>query len=823
MLVSPVLFKHASAVPKGPMSHDPSPRVPELLAPAGGPDALRAAVRNGADAVYLGTDALNARRGAENFTLETLPEVCRFAHLRGSRVYLTANVVVLESELEDALAMVARAWEAGVDAVIVQDLGLLRALRESLPDVRVHASTQIDAHNLATVRALADLGVSRVTLAREVSVAEIAALAAGSAVEVESFVHGSLCFCHSGQCLMSSMIGARSANRGLCAQPCRLPYDLVGRDGRIAEVDGRYLLSPKDLAGVALLPDLVRSGVAALKIEGRMKSPEYVAAVVSVYRAALDRAIADPDDFAVTPSETERLEEAFNRGFTEAYLIDERGDAMMSYRRPNNRGVAVARVAATAPGHATLALDRALESRDTIEFWTATGRFAQAAGRMEADGGAVTAAPARARVIIAVEQPVREGDRVFRVANASLLEAARRTYQGSVERSPLPVRFRVRLRVGEPAEVEAVLGDLRATATGAVVEAARTRPVLSADVIEHVGRLGGTVYVAADYALELDANAGLGFSALHALRREALEELDRQRCAPWARAALPGRPRPPVLPRRDVHPARVELVVAVSDPAAVAAVRDAGAERVLVAVTSADTPGAASGAGADLLLPRVAHDREVAALVDAARGSRRPVAGNLGVLAELGAAGAEVEADWGLNAVNPLSAAALAGLGASLIWASPEIDGRRLSSFVERSPVPVGVLAAGRLELMVAEHCILQAAGACSRECARCDRRRGGWTLRDRKGYEFPVTSDAAGRAHLYNSVPLDLSRSLRELIEAGVAAVRLDLHTEEPAEAARITRAWRERLEAARAGRPLPDGAIVEPATSGHFYRGLR
>ena len=200
---------------------------PELLAPAGGQEALRAAIANGADAVYLGVETLNARRGAENFTLETLAETCRFAHLHDVRVYLTANVVVLPEELTEALDMVAAAWFAGVDAVIVQDLGLLMAIRAALPSVRVHSSTQMNAHNSLTVRALADLGVSRVTLAREVAVEEIAAFVDADVVEIESFVHGALCMCYSGQCLMSSLIGRRSANRGLCAQPCRLPYELL--------------------------------------------------------------------------------------------------------------------------------------------------------------------------------------------------------------------------------------------------------------------------------------------------------------------------------------------------------------------------------------------------------------------------------------------------------------------------------------------------------------------------------------------------------------------------------------------------------------------
>ena len=281
----------------------PRPTAPELLAPAGGLDALRAAISNGADAVYLGVETLNARRSAENFTLEGLGETCRYAHVRGVRVYLTANVIVLPSEIATALELVDRAWEAGVDAVIVQDLGLLWCIRRTLPHVRVHSSTQINAHNTATLDALALLGVSRVTLAREVSVEEIAGFVSATKVEIESFVHGALCMCYSGQCLMSSLIGRRSANRGLCAQPCRLPYELLDGAGSPLATPGAHLLSPKDLAGIAILPQLVAAGVSALKIEGRMKSAEYVALVTGVYRAALDRAVADAEAYSVRDGE----------------------------------------------------------------------------------------------------------------------------------------------------------------------------------------------------------------------------------------------------------------------------------------------------------------------------------------------------------------------------------------------------------------------------------------------------------------------------------------------------------------------------------------
>jgi putative protease len=726
---------------------------------------------------------------------------------------------VLEQEMRTVLEMVARAWEAGVDAVILQDLGLVAAVRRSMPEVRIHASTQIDAHNAASVAALARLGVSRVTLARELSITEIADLVAASTIELESFVHGSLCFCHSGQCFMSSMIGGRSANRGQCAQPCRLPYDLVGPDGVLADVPGRYLLSPRDLCGIELLPRLLDAGVKALKIEGRMKSPEYVAAVVSTYRAAIDRVIAQPSAFAVRAAETSTLEEAFNRGFTTGYLEDIRDDGMMSYLRPNNRGVPIGRVAATRPGHAVISLDRSLESGDTIEFWTSTGRFAQQAGQLEFGEGRGAAAPAGVRATVAVEKPVRAGDRVFRVQNAALGEASRRSWQSTEERRPVPLRLRVRLRVGEPAFVEATSHGITVQSSGPIVEPGRTKYVTPDEVVEHVGRLGGTPYGLSGVAVQADANAGVGFSVLHQLRREAVELLDEQRLAPWSGRVMTASPTAPQLDRRVGAAGQPLLVVACSDGRSARACLAAGADRALLAASFSRL--APEGAG--ILLPRVAHQAEVEALLDVARGSAEPVvAGNLGLLLAAADAGLAVEADWGLNAVNPWTAGVLADLGVSMVWASPELSGRQLASLVEASPVPVGVVVGGRLELMIAEHCILQAAGPCGHECAACARRRQVWVLRDRKGYDMPVTTDADGRAHVYNAVPLDLARALPEIVAAGVAAVRLELQSSTPDEAAAATSVWRERLDLTVQGRLHPDTSIVEPSTSGHYYRGL-
>ena len=795
--------------------------VPELLAPAGGAESFRAAVVNGADAVYLGVEVLNARRGAENFTLETLAESCREAHLAGVRVYLTVNVVVLPEELEQALELVDNAWAAGIDAIIVQDIGLIRAIRQTMPHVRMHASTQLNTHNSATIQALATMGVSRVTLAREVSLAEIGTFVRTSGIEIESFAHGALCVCYSGQCLMSSLIGGRSANRGQCAQPCRLPYELLGVEGEVAETAGAHLLSPKDLAAITLLGPLVEAGVSAIKIEGRMKSAEYVALVTGVYRAALDRAASDTAAFEVREGEQEVLSEAFSRGFSEAYLVGERGNDMMSYARPNNRGVPVGRVIGLGDGMVTIALDAPVDSEDTIEFWTSAGRFAQAAGPMVFEGTSRASAPRGAHIAITVNEPVRAGDRVFRVRNAALTSAAQRTYAPGGR--TVALRIAVRALQGDALRVS-VVDQLGRTgvASGAVIETARTKALTSEEIIEHVGRLGGTPYAVEAWEIELSPGVGIGFSALHRVRREALAAYENAVLAPWS-ARERVQPRVPATRRirRGIGRVTPELVVAVESRSVARAVLAAGADAVhmptyLFRDQDRDHDDRIP------TLPRILHDDEFPDAFRYVGEGARVVAGTLGALVEASSRTANVEAHWSLNAVNALAVEQLRSMGASRVWLSPELSGRQIADIAGASECEVATAVYGRQEVMVTEHCALMAEGPCDRNCSACMRRGISHTLRDRKGYEFPVVTDPTGRSHVYNSVPLDLTSMLPELLEAGVAALRVDLAVETADVAAQVVRTIRASLDAAVAGHPLASAPRDGKSTSGHYFRGL-
>ncbi len=804
----------------------------ELLAPAGSVEALRAAIAGGADAVYLGLDRLNARRSAENFTLETLAEACTYAHLRGVRVYLTMNVLILPSEIEGAMETIADAWVAGIDAVIVQDLGLLRVVREALPAVRIHASTQLNTHSSDSALVLARRSVSRVTLARETSIPQIAAIskaAAAVGAEVESFVHGAICVCYSGQCLLSSLIGGRSANRGTCAQPCRLTYELVDEKNKVQAAPGAHLLSPKDLAGISVLDRLVESGVAALKIEGRMKSAEYVALVTGVYRKALDRARAQSGEYHVRDGELQTLNEAFSRGFSAAYLVGERGNEMMSYTRPNNRGVAIGRIARVEGSRAVLAADTAIDANDTIEVWTSRGRFAQTLGKILVDGKPARVAPAGSRIEFTLEGAAHTGDRVFRVRNAALSDAAARTFAESSTVASVPVDIHVRVVVGEPLQVSITDDKGRSgTATGPVVEAARTKAVTTADIIEHVGRLGGSPVVARNWDVDVSANAGIGFSVLHKVRRDAVEAWEGQVLAPWRERATTRAQKEEVsvahLPRpwKNTQPAP-RIVAAVSTIATAKACLQAGCESVHVPVDVLDQLEADVKIphGVVPSLPRVAHDAQLERVVSVASGYDRVQAATLGLLDRFAQGGIETEAHWALNAMNAHAVAELADLGAGFVWLSPELSSRQVEQVCAQSPVPVGISVSGRQELMVTEHCILMAKGPCSQRCETCPRRQGWHFLRDRKGYSFPVRTDSSGRSHIYNSVPLDLSHALPEVLSTGVAAIRLDLETETTNRAAAEVARIRQTLQDVLAGREVPRGDR-ERVTSGHFFKGV-
>ena len=324
----------------------------ELLSPVGDFECLKAAVQNGADAVYFGASSFSARAFAANFDDEALEKAITYAKVRGVKTNLTLNTLIKNNEMSDAIKLAKKAYKYGIDAIIVQDLGLARYLIKNFPGLAVHGSTQMSVHNLEGVLELQNMGFSRVVLSRELSLQEIEYICKNSNIEIEVFVHGALCVSYSGQCLFSSMIGGRSGNRGKCAQPCRLPYELLKSDASNLStshgettIDKGYLLSPRDLCGLEFLPQLVKAGVSCLKIEGRMKTPEYVATVTRIYRKYLDLAISG-NSFDIHENDKKDLLQVFNRGgFSSGHLTTEPNKNLVYKNKSNNMGIYLGTIA----------------------------------------------------------------------------------------------------------------------------------------------------------------------------------------------------------------------------------------------------------------------------------------------------------------------------------------------------------------------------------------------------------------------------------------------------------------------------------------------
>ena len=349
-------------------------------------ECLKAAVQNGADSVYFGASNFNARASAANFNLTNLKDAISYAKLRGVNTHLTLNTLIKSTEFEDAVLLAKKAYEFGIDAIIVQDLGLARYLIKNFPDLPIHASTQMTIHNLEGVREIEKLGFKRAVLSRELSLEEIEYICSHSNIEIETFIHGALCICYSGQCLFSSMVGGRSGNRGKCAQPCRLPYELVAKSNSLkyknadtsnTSLSKGYLLSTRDLCSLEYLPKLINAGVMCFKIEGRMKSPEYVATVTRIYRKYIDLALSGKK-YIINQNDIEELAQVFNRGnFSTGHLSSKPNKDLVYSKKPNNMGIYIGNVSNVKnnKGHVLVNLAHSISLGDTISFENENSKY----------------------------------------------------------------------------------------------------------------------------------------------------------------------------------------------------------------------------------------------------------------------------------------------------------------------------------------------------------------------------------------------------------------------------------------------------------------
>ncbi len=489
----------------------------EVLAPAGSLDIMKAVVAAGADAVYLGGNMFGARAFASNFNDEELICAIEYAHLYGRKVYLTVNTLLKEREIEKSLIeYLIPFYEAGLDAVIVQDLGVLKLIREHFPDMDIHASTQMTQTGVYGSRLLKELGASRIVTSREMNLKEIKQLQDGLDVEIESFVHGALCYCYSGQCLLSGFNGGRSGNRGRCAQPCRMPYEVYDKEKKINDRSNCYALSPKDMCALQILPDVIESGVYSLKIEGRMKNVTYAAMVTHIYRRYVDMYLEKGrEGFGVDKQDMDMLADIYNRGaFTTGYYDSAKGKKMMSLNRPNHMGTECLKVASNKSGKVTFKVLKNVNRGDVFEIDK----------EHSFESGADVKAGQTLVVNLPKKYPLYEGRVINRMNNAKIKAYVLDNFVA--EAPKLHVDMRLVVRKNENISLTVIYNGIEKTCMGEPVTEAQSRPATEAELVKNLKKTGDTCFIADNVNVLLDDGVFVPVGWIKELRRNALEQLE---------------------------------------------------------------------------------------------------------------------------------------------------------------------------------------------------------------------------------------------------------------------------------------------------------
>lgn len=776
-------------------------RTPELMAPAGDRDCLLAAVDNGADAVYFGlASGFNARARAANHSIDDLPDLMTLLHRRGVKGYVTLNTLVFPDELETVASLVRRIAESGADALIVQDLGVARIAKEICAELPLHASTQMSLSSAEGIRAAESLGIARVILARELPIEELAAIRRETALELEVFVHGALCVSYSGQCLASAAFGGRSANRGQCAQPCRLAYEWVTDAPEQIMADraasGR-LFSPRDLSAVDLIPQLMAAGIDAFKIEGRMKTAEYVTCVTRIYRAALDAAAAG-EPSPITAEQIHDMELAFSRGASHGWLEGRDPLGLVPGNVMAKCGIRLGEVTGVRRGRMAVRLETPLRRGDGVAFGPPDDEAQRQGGRVfEIFRGRESLREAAAGETVELTfgrdaidwSAVWPGIAVWKTDDPTLGRRLRQALAQSPLKRRLPLDLRVEARVGGPVVVTAAAAafePVRLKSADPLVQAER-RPTSVELLREQFGRLGNTPFELRELSAEIVGEPMIPLSVLGQLRREMVERLTAILEKPPKRMIA----HPTVLGEKskqmDLSPlfARRCSVLCRNEEQVEAALA-CDVDELIVDFLDIDSCAAAVRKARDrgvpvlLATPRL-HRRGENRILESLAAARPDglLVRNLASLDFATSRGLRAVADWSLNAANALSADWLIGRGAERVAAALELDERRLESLA-RSVMP------GQLEAVIWSHlplfhteycpfCGLFSKGTGPADCGRpC--RRNELRLRDRLGVEHFVAVDAGCRTTVFHARPTDLADSIARLLQCRVGWFRVEL-----------------------------------------------
>lgn len=806
----------------------------ELLAPAGTMENFMAALESGADAIYLGGKVFNARAHAANFGIDELREAVRLAHILDVSVYVTVNILIGDTELKDLEQYIKDLDSIGVDAIIVQDLAVAEIAKRVAPNIHLHGSTQMTAATLDAVRFYESLGFTRVVLARELSLKEIQHICKHCKAEIEVFVHGALCVCYSGQCLMSSFIGGRSGNRGACAQPCRLPYELLDSKGEsVLPKHEAYLLSPKDLNYSEHMNELVAAGVTSFKVEGRMKKVSYVRQVIGTYRAILDEA-------SIHENQRKALASGFNRGFSTAYLEDTVGRQMMTVVAPNHQGKPIGE-SYTKKGEVYLSLTEPIEQGSLVKILQSNGSVTYYTVDDEWTCVSDTMYKGRPAEGLAVGQ-------------LYLASTPKNTKSRGLQEFTRKYDMSVYLSIGSNGETNyteltAILDSgLSVTVTNEYVPAIANKvPTSLEKVTEQLGRLGNTLF-RLSYVDIPDGPYMWPASVLNALRRDAVTALETalitHHVESWQALQVTGDVDYDFKVQHELSYDTCPMISArVDEIEGVKAAIAGGAQKIVFGGDRLSrTPYALSiydevarlCAQSDVICtfatPRVVKDDEVEAYKHTLEAIVQAHPDSISIhvpqallwLRELGYTGA-IEADTGLNIFNTPTLHFWEQLHISCVNPSQELTLKQITELAKHSHVPIETMIHGYTEMMISEYCAIASfVGTGSKVNCPMPCIKESYSLKDRKGEIFPIRTDPYCRMHIMNSHEMDMRAYVPMLIQKGISILRIDGRHMKPSYVKDIVSQYVGIATGTMEAPPKKIDSQGESITRGHYFRGI-
>ncbi|MBQ6631136.1 MAG: U32 family peptidase [Romboutsia sp.] len=798
----------------------------ELLAPVGSFEALKAAVQNGANAVYLGGKDFGARASANNFDRDELKEAVKYAHIRGVQVFVTTNTLRKENEIADFLEYAKFLYDIDVDAIILQDIGMARLIKRELPDFEIHASTQMVAHSLEDVKYLEGVGFDRVVLAREVTVEEIKYICDNCKADIEVFVHGALCVCYSGQCLMSSMIGNRSGNRGRCAQPCRQRYELIDvYTGEVVNSNGDYLLSPKDLNTIEEIDKIIDAGVHSLKVEGRMKRPEYVATVIDGYRKTIDEYLAT-NKLNVSDETISDLYTIFNRKFTKGLLLGDVGKDMMNSQLPNNQGLYVGTVVDynKKAKRLKIKLANTLKKGDGINLGGGT------IGRIIKNGNIETIGYKGETIELDFVGEARKGQIVFKTSDSELMDRVQATFTQDKEFVKNIIDAKITIKLGQkPILTLADRHNNEATIEGDKIVEEAMKVALSKEKVEtQLRKLGNTPYELDILEIELDDNVSLPVSLLNQMRRDCIELLDKERISIKDRKYKDKNVKyKPVQYNRNKEQ---EISVKVKNLEQLESALECNVDRIYYEDTNTIDKAMSLAIKYNKKViysaPRIIRNKEYNHLAKANNAGVESVqVGNYGAIDYF--KGKELNIDYYLNSFNSETINYYKEIGADTLCISQELNINEIKETIKYTDINIESVVYGYTPLMITEYCPM---GVIVRDCKKDKRaakcKESIYALRNSKGDEFRVSQDIFCRSTIYNSNVTCMLDNLYELHEIGINVLRLDFTLEDKDTVKEVIEAYQEVLsngyKLGSKATKLYNKLDSMGTTAGHYYKGV-